>query len=327
MIPKPTILPTRTLSRSRTAAKEPRGRTLFVVLAAAAAALSAAAPIATVPITHLFDIRGDGAVAFALPTDVAVGRDGRIYVVDGGHHRVVAFDQRGRHLFNIGGPGAGDGKFQDPVGVGVDGKGRVYVADTGNHRIQVFDGDGAFEYAIDLVDQGKPVRPIDVAADDNGNVLYVTGNNNHAVMVLQGRQVVNTWGGEGPSNGEFRYPASVIVAPNGFIYVVDVLNTRVQVFDKSGKYIVNTGDWGVLPGQLFRPKGVAVDQRGQIYVSDSYLDVIQVYDRGHRFAHVLGQAGEPYKLIAPGGIAIDEQDRLYVAEVLENKVSVFRLSN
>jgi len=308
-------------------AKELRGRTLVVVLAAAASLSAAAAPIATAPITHLFDIRGDGAVAFALPTDVAVARDGRTYVVDGGHHRVVAFDEQGRHLFNIGGPGADDGKFQDPVGVGVDVKGWVYVADTSNHRIQVFDGNGSFEYAVDLVHEGTPVRPIDVAPDDNGDVLYVTGNNNHAVMVLRGRKLANTWGGEGPSNGEFRYPASIIVAPNEFVYVVDVLNTRVQVFDKTGQYIVNTGDWGVLPGQLFRPKGVAVDQRGQIYVSDSYLDVIQVYDRAHRFTHVLGKPGKPHKVIAPGGIAIDEQDRLYVAEVLENKVSVFRLSN
>ncbi len=309
-------------------AREFHGRVLVVGLALAAASLSAATPppIATASITHLYDIRGDGEVAFALPTDVAVSEEGRTYVVDGGHHRVVAFDERGQYLFSIGGAGADEGRFRDPVGVGVDSKGWVYVADTGNHRIQAFDGNGSFKYVIDLVHQGTPVRPIDVAADDNGHVLYVTGNNNHAVMVLQGRKLARTWGGEGPSNGEFRYPASIIVAPSGFVYVVDVLNTRVQVFDKTGEHIVNTGDWGVLPGQLFRPKGVAADQLGQIYVSDSYLDLIQVYDRAHRFKHVLGSDGKPYKVTAPGGIAIDAQNRLYVAEVLENKVSVFLLS-
>jgi len=285
----------------------------------------AAPPIQTHAITHLLDITGGAAGRLALPTDVAVYR-GRIYVVDGGNHRVVAFDSQGKHLFSIGGEGSAEGQFRNPVGLGVDGNGRLYVADRGNQRIQIFDNSGKLLRAFKVQSGGRTVRPIDVAPSPKGDALYVTGNDNHKLMVFApDGKLLREWGGNGAERGEFRYPATIALMPDARLAVVDVLNTRVQVFDQKGTFLVSVGEWGVLPGQLFRPKGVAVDAQGRFYVSDSYLDLVQVYDDGGRFLHVLGQDGEPHRMTAPAGVAIDDNNRLYVAEMLEHKISVFDL--
>lgn len=277
-------------------------------------------------VRHLFDIDGGAGGPLAIPTDVAVGTQGRIYVVDGGHHRIAVFGPAGQYLFSIGRQGSGKGEFKQPVGIGADEQGRVYVADTGNHRIQIFDGGGSFAGYFPVTSDGQAIRPIDVAPGPGGKNLYVTGNNNHKVMVFTpSGQLLRQWGGEGLSDGEFRYPATIAVTPAELVFVVDVLNTRVQVFNRKGGLGFRVGEWGVLPGQFFRPKGVAVDGRGWVYVSDSYMDVIEVFNDSYRFQYALGMAGTQQHFNAPGGIAIDKNYRLYVVEMLSNKVSVFSL--
>jgi len=269
---------------------------------------------------HLFDLASGGGTALSLPSDVAIGSGGRAYVVDGGNHRVVVFSPAGQYLFAIGRKGEGSGEFRDPVGVGADAQGRVYVADSGNHRIQMFDANGRFRGSFPT----GSGRPIDVAPDPEGKNLYVTGSHRLTAYSPTG-QVLRQWGSEGQGQGEFRYPASVLVAPEGQVYVVDALNSRVQIFDPQGKFVFQVGEWGVLSGQLFRPKGVALDSKNRIYVTDSYMDLVEVFNSDYQFQHVLGAKGKIRKVTAPGGIAIDGSDRLFVAEMLANKVSVFSL--
>lgn len=295
------------------------GLLLLVVVPAWADAIATRAP------RHLFSLTSAAGIALALPTDVAVGQGGRIYVVDGGNQRIAVFDRRGGSQFVIGQRGSGRGEFKDPVGIGTGPDGQVYVADKGNQRIQIFAADGKFLRMFTVGSGGRSVPPIDVATDARGKTVYVTGNSNHKLMVYSpdGR-LLRQWGGQGVNRGEFRYPASVTVGLDGRVYVVDVFNTRVQVFDKNGSASA-IGEWGVLPGQLFRPKGVATDKRGRVYISDSYLDVIQVFDDAGQFLYVLGSAGVPYRFEAAGGIAIDADNRLYVAEILKNQVSVYEL--
>lgn len=299
---------------------------LTVSLLLAPATAGAAPPIATQGIRSLFSITRDAGGVLSLPTDVAIGVDGNIYIVDGGNHRLLIFNRRGKPVRSIGQRGSKPAEFTDPVGLCTDTKGRVYVADKGNQRIQVFSADGDFELAFDVKDNGKPVDPVDVAASADGKRLYVTGNNNHKVLMYSAAgKPLGKWGGEGVNKGEFRYPATLTTTDDGRVYVVDVFNTRVQVFNAVGKYVLEFSGWGVLPGQSVRPKGIAMDRRGRIYVSDSYMDVVQVFNDAHQFVHVLGTGGKPHRFISAAGIAIDDTNRLYVAEVLKNRVSVYQL--
>ena len=88
-----------------------------------------------------------------VPTDVAVGLNGDIYISDGyGQSWVHQYNALGDYIRSWGGKGSEIGKFDCPHGISVDlrrGEPELYVADRGNHRIQVFTLDGQFKRTFD----------------------------------------------------------------------------------------------------------------------------------------------------------------------------------
>jgi tripartite motif-containing protein 71 len=275
-------------------------------------------------VRHVMTLGGADDSLLSLPTDVAVARK-RIFVVDGGNHRVAIFNLKGRLLSTIGGKGTEPGNFLDPVGIGTDTKGRIMVADKGNHRIQIFNRKGRFLRAFTVIVEGNLIRPVDVAYDPATRLFYVTGNTNHKVMVFDNKgRLVNEWGGSGAEESEFNFPATLTLLPGPRIGVVDVLNTRVQLFDLSGKYQSQFGLFGTLPGRFFRPKGIGVDNNGRIFISDSYMGVIQVFSGSGEFQSQLGAQNSSIKLMTPTGITVSG-DRLFIAEMIANRISVYQL--
>ncbi len=106
---------------------------------------------------------------FNHPTDVAVSRDGDIFVTDGyGNACVHKFSSVGEHLMTWGKPGSGPGEFHTPHGVWVDDRDRVYVVDRDNNRVQIFTSDGEY-----LQEWGDFFHPMDIYFDSSNNV-YVT---------------------------------------------------------------------------------------------------------------------------------------------------------
>jgi len=284
-----------------------------------------AAGIPTQPAEKILQIGGGQDNLLVFPSDVAVA-SGRIYVVDGGSHRVAVFNIKGEYLFQFGGRGAARGQMNYPVGIDVADNKRVYVADSGNHRIQIFSLDGMFLSSFSVGSKDKPVRPVDVIRHSKTGNIMVTCSN-HRLMVFSPKgKLLSSWGRNGMNQGEFRYPATITEMNDGRIAVVDVLNSRVQVFDPDGKPSMLVGEWGVLPGQLFRPKGVAIDGKGKIYISDSYTNVVQKFSDIGEFESVLGKGGRPYKMNTPVGMTV-YRDRLYVVEMRAHKVTVYKLAD
>lgn len=129
--------------------------------------------------THLFDIgkRGTGPGEFNLPRDVAVGKDGRLYVVDGGNFRVQYFDRDGKYLGSWGKVGKGLGDFARPKEIATDREGNVYVADTAFGNFQIFNPDGQLLMFIgERSEVNAPARymlPAGIYVDEDGRVYMV----------------------------------------------------------------------------------------------------------------------------------------------------------
>ncbi len=87
---------------------------------------------------HTLTTPGD----FAKPTNVAVDKDGNLFVSDTFNDRVEVFDADGTFIRTFGKPGDGPGYFARPKGIAVDGDGHVWVADGVQDRVQVFTPEG-----------------------------------------------------------------------------------------------------------------------------------------------------------------------------------------
>ena len=111
------------------------------------------------------------------------------------------------------------------------------------------------------------------------------------------------------------------------LFIVDVLNTRIQKFDPFGTFIADIGSWGVLEGNLFRPKGIALDNKKRIFVSDSYMGLVQVFTDLGGFLGVVCENNEKRQFITPVGLYLDDNaDRLQIVEMKGNKISVLKMS-
>ena len=263
------------------------------------------------------------------PSDLSLGPNGYVYLVDGVNNRVIVLDRQGRMKFTFGQKGSGQGEFEHPLGIDISKDGMVYIADSGNHRIQVFDANGNFLrlFRVKSGPQEKPSDPVDVLVSNFKDYVYVSDNDNHKVKVYDTKGKFQfQWGKFGEEPGNFRYPGTLAKNEQNEIFVVDVLNTRVQKFDPFGNYILDIGSWGVLPGNLFRPKGIAIDRNNRVFVGDSYMGLIQVFTDMGRFLGVVCENGTKKHFNTPVGLFMDgKNDILLTVEMRKNKISVSKI--
>lgn len=253
-------------------------------------------------------------------SDVALNKRGDIYVLDGLNGRVAVFDSQGRPVSSFGQKGSGDGKLNLPMAIEVQGE-RVYISDTGNSRIMIFAEDGRFHGMIELP---KLSEPTGLLVQDNAVVWSDRKSHRVCRTSLNTGKTVACWGGKGEEEGKFLYPLMIDADRTGYLYVVDVLNARVQYFNGKGSYFGSISHFGTAPGTLFRPHGIVVGPNGRFFISDSYTGRVSIF-RDDLFEGVLsGTDGKELIFDAAGGIAVN-RDRLYVTGIRSGKVEVFRL--
>ncbi len=79
---------------------------------------------------------------FGAPSNVALDKEGNVYVTDTMNNRVEIFDADGNFLSLFGQHGDGPGYLARPKGIAVDSDGHIWVADSYQDRVQVFNREG-----------------------------------------------------------------------------------------------------------------------------------------------------------------------------------------
>ncbi len=196
------------------------------------------------------DEPGEDEKHFNQPTDIAVNRDGEIFVTDGYvNSRIVKFSADGEFLKAWGKRGKGKGEFNTPHAITLDNNGTIYVSDRANYRIQIFDNDGNTlgEWTdlglSTLSDLGKDT--LDGLYWGNDGFFYgTTGWGNKVIRLGDGGRLESVWGNSPSTQYEastnLRRPPGQFNGVHGLcldkdcgnLYVAEVQGHRVQKFEK-----------------------------------------------------------------------------------------------
>lgn len=265
---------------------------------------------------------------FALwtPYGLAVDSKGNIYVADGKVGAVFIFNTETKDLQMI--KHGVQARFGDIIGLAIDDSDRLFVSDTKLHRILVFGKDHKTEGTISegVVDPGG------LAIDNENRFLYVADAALDQVLVYDADKLnlIRRIGTSGKKHtltepGQFSVPTNVAVDPDGYLYVTDMYNNRVEVFDADGNFMRAWGKSGDRPGTFSRPKGIAIDADGHVWVADAVQDILQCYTADGQFLMWMGGHGLfPGQFRALAGLYIDKNNRIFTSEQYPGRVQMFR---
>lgn len=244
---------------------------------------------------------GDGGWATSArmnkPLDVAVDRDGNVYVADTFNNVVRRVDRTGligtvagngsRGFAGDGGP-AGAARLASPTGIALDRDGNLYIADSENYR----------------------VRKV-----TNGIISTIAGTGQSG------------YGGDGgPATAALlTTPWDVVVGADGTVYIADHLNSRIRRVTPDGIMTTYagtgitgfTGDGGpATSARLYRPSLLALDNANNLFIADNnnlrvrvvagQTGIIEtVAGNGQSGAGGDGGPAKAASFSTPSGIAVD----------------------
>lgn len=261
------------------------------------------------------------------PYSITTDSKGRIIVTDPGAHGVHIFDFAKEKYKFLSRRDTGKDPLVAPQCVTVDAQDKIYVTDSESGKIFVFDPSGKYERTIGSLKYGEGFfkRPTGIAVDSAAQRIYVTDTLRDQIFVMdmQG-SVLKRIGKPGTGDGEFNSPTELCLNGDD-VAVVDAMNFRVQVLDKSGEFQYAIGRIGDDVGAMFRPKAVGFDSEGHLYVVDGMWSVVQVFNREGQLLYYFGRLGTaPGTFQLPAGLRIDGQDRIYVVDSFNRRVQVYR---
>lgn len=263
---------------------------------------------------------GSAPNGYAQPADAAE-LDGLIFVLDTGNNRILEQDQSGAVSRVIDGSVDGQPSLQRPMALATDGR-YLYVANTGASQVLILEPDGSTLNTLDLppaTPGGRAARPVGLAVRPGGGLVVTDPDNNRVLFFGNEFELQATLGGSrAAGSAGFSAPAGVAVDSAGFVYVVDILNSRVVKLSPDGTFLRQFGRPGDTAGTFSRPKDVAVDATGNVYVSDGILAVIQVFSAAGDYLGFIGRtdpgdASSRSLFMAPAGLTVDG-DTLYVVD-------------
>jgi DNA-binding beta-propeller fold protein YncE len=265
---------------------------------------------------------------------------------------VLEFDQAGNLLRHWGGPGQGYDWPESNHGITIDHKGNVWIGGnvgTDSHILK-FTQDGKF-----IAQFGKPQpkptgsnntenfgRVAKIFVDPKDNEAYIAdgyGNKRVAVIDADTGKFKRYWGAYGnkpddtptgtynpdlPPIQHFRTPVHCAELSNdGFVYVCDRPNDRIQIFTKEGKFVkeVFVAKRTLGDGSTWDIAFSKDPKQTYLYLVDGKNERIYIMLR--ETMEILSQFGDggrqPGQFFAVHSIVVDSKGNIYTTETYEGR--------
>jgi NHL repeat len=259
---------------------------------------------------------------------VGVDRQDRVYAFNRGEHPVAVFDAEGNLLRTW-----GEGVFTRPHGVHMGADDTIWLTDDGDHTVRHCTLDGKVLMTLGIPGEPKPYmsgepfhRCTHTALSPRGDLYVSDGYGNARIhKFTPDGKLLLSWGEPGTDPGQFNVPHNICCDPDGWLYVADRENHRVQIFDGNGKFETQ---WN----NLHRPNGMcmALGRDPLIYIGEGgpsgeiNRDWPNIGPRVSIHTHkgeVLARLGkmhaglEPGHFTSPHGIAVDRHGNIFVGEL------------
>lgn len=274
-----------------------------------------------------------------LPADIVLGdvagiavddRD-RVYLFNRGSHPVVVLGREGKVLSTW-----GQGTFVNPHGAAIGPDQSLYLTDNFDHTVRKFTLEGKLLLEIGTPGvssgfmSGKPFcKCTHSAVGPHGDIFVSDGYQNACIHKFDpAGKHLKSWGTPGTGPGEFNLPHNICCDPDGWLYVADRENSRVQVFDQNGRFETQINN-------MHRPSGLAITPGScpDCIVGElaSYLTVNRDFPNLGPFVSVLDQKSRLLsrldakqgagvglgQFLSPHTIAYDSRGDLFVGDVVD----------
>ena len=185
---------------------------------------------------------------------VGVDRQNRVYAFNRGEHPVAVFDAEGNLLRTW-----GERVFHRPHGVHMGPDDTIWLTDDGDHTVRKCALDGKVLMTLGIPGEPKPFmsgepfhRCTHTALSPHGDLYVSDGYGNARIhKYTPDGKLLMSWGEPGTDPGQFNIPHNICCDRDGWVYVADRENHRVQVFDGNGKFETQ---WN----NLHRPNGMCM---------------------------------------------------------------------
>jgi len=243
---------------------------------------------------------------------VATDSRDRVYAFQRKDPPILVFDRDGSYLGSW-----GSSAIKDPHGIAIIND-VIYLTDRDDHVALKFTLDG--KPLMVLGTRGQPSdtgatkdielpprsagpfnKPTEMVPAPSGDLYVSDGYRNSRVHRFSAQgALLSSWGTPGKEEpGEFHLPHSLWVDPEGFVYVCDRENSRIQVFNANGKFISQWRD-------IHRPTDIYFNAQQVAYVSE-LRPSISILDRHGK---VLARFDSP----SGHGLWVDSVGDIYLAE-------------
>jgi hypothetical protein len=311
-------------------------RVVVVLLVAGMALPNSAASQARWRLEEIVRIGGEdeGLASFNQLIDVALGADGKIWVLDRQVQSLRLFEADGTPIKEVARRGAGPGEITRGNGLRAGPDGTMWVRDQANQRVAVFNADGSFKQNVMMFSSGYGWR-WDGAIMDDGRVLETIGvpRGDDYVRVL--RRMLNA---DAPADtaqvadrcGELPPPQSSIQTRHGFVQRPFAARILMLIARDGSFWCAHTDEYAP---RRFAFGGATAESRIRLAVPRVPVPAAErdsVIAEVERFIVQTGGAVEPWdKSTAPRDVGAiygfneDDRGRLWVVRKRPDRKSEF----